>query len=208
MASPSDSLDQSTDTPADNEHTSTNTGDDTTIGTIQTDSLSVSGNIDALSGFDPAIHAVNADGTPKRKSNGDYALKRGKKPGQSSLPKPGTPSGSLAAQGDVAPGGAPNVTVSSEQAAKMAANCIINLTVAICGEEVGKPESKEEAEGLKNCFKDYFDVRGVPDVPPELGLVIGLFSYMGHRLTNEKALSRIDKLKIQFAGIIAKIRGK
>ena len=205
MASPSDSLEQSTDTSADNEHTSTNTGDDTTIGTIQTDSLSVSGNIDALSGFDPAIHAVNADGTPKRKSNGDYALKRGKKPGQSSLPKPGAP---VSAGEPVTQNSAPAVTVSSEQAAKMAANCIINLTVAICGEEVGKPESKEEAEGLKNCFKDYFDVRGVPDVPPELGLVIGLFSYMGHRLTNEKALSRIDKLKIQFAGIIAKIRGK
>ena len=205
MASPSDSLDQSTDTAADNEHTSTNQGDDTTIGAIQSDSLSVSGNIDALSGFDPAIHAVNADGTPKRKSNGDYALKRGKKPGQSSLPKPGAP---VSAGEPVTQNSAPAVTVSSEQAAKMAANCIINLTVAICGEEVGKPESKEEAEGLKNCFKDYFDVRGVPDVPPELGLVIGLFGYMGHRLTNEKALSRIDKLKIQFAGIIAKIRGK
>jgi hypothetical protein len=45
-------------------------------------------------------------------------------------------------------------------------------------------------------FRNYYEARGVPDLPPEIGLFIALGSYIGPRLMHEKSQSKMDKVKL------------
>jgi hypothetical protein len=141
--------------------------------------------------FDPAIHAVNADGTPKRKADGTLALKRGRKAGTAA--GSALPPKSAAAQTVV---GEQEKRLSLDQAARESANLVINVAVWTLGSEVGQPIDKAEAEGLRLSFRNYYEARGVPDLPPEIGLFIALGSYIGPRLMHEKSQSKMDKVKL------------
>ena len=158
-------------------------------------------------GFDPAIHAVTEDGSPKRRADGSYALKRGRKAGQSSpLPPkdnaPVTPSAPVAVQ-ETAPAGPPRIA--PDEAARQSANLVINMAVWICGEEIGKPQDKAEAEGLKISFVNYYEARGVPNIPPEIGLIAALGSYIVPRFrASEKARGLIERSVIWFRQKIGK----
>lgn len=144
-------------------------------------------------GFDPAIHAANEDGTPKRRADGSYAMKRGRKAGQTStLP----PKGAGVAK-DIAPDpetvqSAPRI--SPDEAARQSANLVINCAVWICGDKIGVPQDKAEADGLLFSFKNYYDSRGVPNIPPEIGLFAALGSYLVPRFrASEKARSLFER---------------
>ena len=151
-------------------------------------------------GFDPAIHAVTDDGTPKRRADGSYALKRGRKSGQTnSLPPKGgataTPQNSQTVSADQVVTGP--VRIAPDEAARQSANLIINMAVWICGEEIGKPHDKAESEGLKISFVNYYEARGVPNIPPELGLFAALGSYIVPRFRqSEKARGLIERAVI------------
>lgn len=156
--------------------------------------------VEAHPGFDPAIHAANPDGSPKRKADGSYALKRGRKAG-APLPAKDSHQGSAK---ETAPEVVGPAVMSSEEAARQSANLVINGTVFLCGEEIGAPRNKEEAEGLKFAFKNYYDVRGVPNLPPELGLFIGVAVYVAPRLRETekktgKFTNLINAIKIKLA---------
>jgi hypothetical protein len=86
------------------------------------------------------------------------------------------------------------VKINIDEAARQSANLVINASVWILGEEVGKPADKAEAEGLKLSFKNYYEARGVPNIPPEFGLVIALGSYIGPRLMHEKSKSKMERV--------------
>lgn len=152
-------------------------------------------------GFDPSIHAINDDGTPKKKTDGSYALKRGRKANSaaSALPPKNAPQNV-----GVGVRAENSVTISADEAARQSANLVINVAVWTLGEEVGKPIDKAEADGLKLSFKNYYDVRGVPNIPPEIGLILALGSYMGPRLMHEKSQSKMDKVKLWLASKIGK----
>lgn len=144
--------------------------------------------------FDPAIHAVNEDGTPKRKADGSLALKRGRKAGSaatSALP-PKTVAAPVIA-------GEQEKRLSLDQAARESANLVINVAVWTLGAEVGQPIDKAEAEGLRLSFRNYYEARGVPDLPPEIGLFIALGSYIGPRLMHEKSQTKLEKVKLWIA---------
>ena len=141
--------------------------------------------------FDPAIHAVNADGTPKRKADGTLALKRGRKAGTaagSALPPKSAAAPTVVGEAEK--------RLSLDQAARESANLVINVAVWTLGAEVGQPIDKAEAEGLRLSFRNYYEARGVPDLPPEIGLFIALGSYIGPRLMHEKSQSKMDKVKL------------
>lgn len=151
-------------------------------------------------GFDPAIHAVTDDGTPKRRADGSYALKRGRKSGQAnSLPPKGCATAAAiktdsetATATDSGP-----IRIAPDEAARQSANLVINMAVWICGEEIGKPNDKAESEGLKISFVNYYDARGVPNIPPELGLFAALGSYIVPRFRqSEKARGLIERAVI------------
>lgn len=154
-------------------------------------------------GFDPAVHAVNADGSPKRKADGSYALKRGRKAGSTLPPPSSSASAASVAPEVVAPAPA---RISPDEAARQSTNLVINASVWICGEEIGKPLDKAEADGLKLSFVNYYETRGVPNIPPELGLFAALASYIAPRLRKaEEKEGKITRLvnwcKIKYAEI-------
>jgi hypothetical protein len=149
-------------------------------------------------GFDPAIHAVTEDGTPKRRADGSYALKRGRKSGQSNSlpPKTGATATAIKTDGETVTDSGP-VKIAPDEMARQSANMVVNLAVWICGEEIGVPKDKAESDGLKMSFVNYYEARGVPNIPPELGLVIALGSYIGPRVTkSEKAKGFIERTYI------------
>jgi hypothetical protein len=155
----------------------------------------VANQVEANDGFDPLTHAVNPDGTPKRKVDGSYALKRGRKSGA-------TPTtNSAPAQSVQTP------TINVDEASRQSCNMLINGAVLLFGEQWA-PQDKEEAKGLQVSFKNYFEARGVPNVPPEIGLVVAVLAYSLPRLTHEKTVSRFTVLKMRAYEIWSAIRGK
>ena len=168
---------------------------DTSAPSVDSSSITIAGlsetHAEVHAEFDPAIHAVNADGTPKRKADGTLALKRGRKAGTAA--GSALPPKSAAAQTVV---GEPEKRLSLDQAARESANLVINVTVWTLGSEVGQPIDKAESEGLRLSFRNYYEARGVPDLPPEIGLFIALGSYIGPRLMHEKSQSKMDKVKL------------
>lgn len=145
-------------------------------------------------GFDPLLHAVNPDGTPKRKVDGSYALKRGRKAGQGAGPAP-------MATASAEP------TINTDEAARQSCNMLINGAVLLLGEQ-WEPRDKDEAKGLHTSFKNYFDARGVPNVPPEVGLAVAVLAYSLPRITHEKTVSRFATIKIRLWELWKAVRGK
>jgi hypothetical protein len=150
---------------------------------------------EAHDGFDPLTHAVNPDGTPKRKVDGSFALKRGRKSGAAPT------TNSAPAQVAQTP------TINVDEASRQSCNMLINGAVLLFGEQWA-PQDKEEAKGLQISFKNYFEARGVPNVPPEIGLVVAVLAYSLPRLTHEKTVSRFTVLKMRAYEIWSAIRGK
>lgn len=150
---------------------------------------------EAHDGFDPLVHALNPDGTPKRKVDGSFALKRGRKSG--AVPT----TSSAPAQVAETP------TINVDEASRQSCNMLINGAVLLFGEQWA-PQDKEEAKGLQVSFKNYFEARGVPNVPPEVGLAVAVLAYSLPRLTHEKTVSRFTVLKMRAYEIWSAIRGK
>lgn len=150
---------------------------------------------EAHDGFDPLTHAVNPDGTPKRKVDGSFALKRGRKSGAAPT------TNSAPAQVAETP------TINVDEASRQSCNMLINGAVLLFGEQWA-PQDKEEAKGLQISFKNYFEARGVPNVPPEIGLAVAVLAYSLPRLTHEKTVSRFTVLKMRAYEIWSAIRGK
>lgn len=169
-------------------------GDDSIIENAGSISDMVAHAIESHEGFDPLVHAVNPDGTPKRKVDGSYALKRGRKSGVA--PSPSS-----------APVAAQEVTINTDEAARQSCNMLINGAVLLFGEQ-WEPRDKDEAKGLQISFKNYFDARGVPNVPPEVGLAVAVLAYSLPRITHEKTVSRFAVIKMRAFEIWKAIRGK
>ena len=151
--------------------------------------------VESHDGFDPLLHAVNPDGTPKRKVDGSYAMKRGRKSGV-----PQSPS-------SAAPAVASQATITPDEAARQSCNMIINGAVLMFGEQ-WEPRDKDEAKGLQISFKNYFEARGVPNVPPEVGLIVAVLAYSLPRITHEKTVSRFQTIKLRAFEIFKAVRGK
>ena len=171
-------------------------GNDTnTIEAVGTIGEMVAGVVESHDGFDPLLHAVNPDGTPKRKVDGSYAMKRGR--------KSGVPQSTSSA----APVVASQATINSDEAARRSCNMIINGAVLMFGEQ-WEPRDKDEAKGLQISFKNYFEARGVPNVPPEVGLIVAVLAYSLPRITHEKTVSRFQTIKRRAFEIFKAVRGK
>lgn len=142
-------------------------------------------------GFDAAIHAVNEDGTPKRKADGSYALKRGRKAGRAANALPPKNAANQTVVGEPAN---PSPSISLDEASRQSANLVINACVWTLGNDLGKPFDKSEAEGLKLSFRNYYEVRGIPQIPPEIGLLLALGSYIGPRLMTDEGQAKIKAM--------------
>lgn len=148
--------------------------------TMAHDDLSslASGMAAGVAGFDPAVHAVNPDGTPKLRGDGSFAKKRGRKPGQKS------------ASGLIVQTAATADKLSNEEAARQVCNFAIGAAVSFIGDEWAPVDTKE-ADGLVLTLKNYFDAKGQVNLPPEAGLVLAFGAYAAKRMQYENTRSKI-----------------
>lgn len=157
-------------------------------------------------GFDPAIHAVNEDGSPRLRVDGSFARKRGRG-GRKSTPDadtsgandlfadPGnTPAQPLHVPRETpsdAPANPTAPTLNNQQTAAM----LVMACTTVMGKLVG-PEwiaEKPEQKALVDATKIYLDAKGGVNVTPEMGLFIAVSMYAVPRLAHENTRSKFGK---------------
>jgi hypothetical protein len=149
--------------------------------------------VSGYEGFDPEIHAVGQDGTPKLKADGSYAKKRGRKAGQA-LPLPTDKQNSSV----LTPAKPVATRAQCEIAGRNTANLIFNACVFGISDEF--VPSSDEAKGMSLAFTDYYEQRGIINLPPELVLFSALAMYIVPRLQKPKTQAKIKKVK-KFLGL-------
>lgn len=130
-----------------------------------------------IPGFDPAIHAVNPDGSPKLRANGAFALKRGRKARNDNSQSTNASRSSQAIDSPSQAQSAPANDVSSKQAAALAWSAFEGFASATIGPE-WQAETHDERKAMISTITAYFDAKGgAPDIPPGIVLTIALFGY-------------------------------
>lgn len=150
----------------------------------------------AVSNFAPVASEVAAPQAPKRgrgrpKGSTRTAAPR-LKPAGTVLPPPNADG--MGGAGEAAKPSSIDPDAKLDAAATASANLIFNGGVFVFGEELGRPRDKAEAAGMKMAFRDYYGARGVPDIPPELGLALAVGAYVLPRVQHEVGKSRIQRL--------------
>lgn len=144
--------------------------------------------------------ALADDGTQgpiKLNKDGSPAKKRGRKPGQKNATVSG-PANSVSSLPPV--NSAENVVsdnqpqkISTEESARWSANIVFNVGGFVFGDELGKPKDKDEANSMKAAFKNYYDVKGTPNIPPEIGLLLAIGFYAAPRLRHESMSEKVGR---------------
>lgn len=153
-------------------------------------------------GFDPEIHAVNPDGTPKLRTNGSYALKRGRKRG-GTFPVPGADHatagipdpGADTAQATPPVTSAPQVAAATLNNAQTALFLVTSVT-GVLSRAIG-PEwaaEKSEVKGLSDATKAYLDATGGLNLSPGIALSLAIASYAAPRFAHENTRSRFGRM--------------
>lgn len=153
--------------------------------------------------FNPAIHAINADGTPRKTVGGAFALKRGKKSANAQN-STNSPKGASAANstGIVIPGQTSSMSA-KEQASRtggaQAANLFLMASVMIGGEEFHPRKDEkvglDEKVMLETVFGDYFAAKQWEDLPPGLALICGCGMFILPRLAMPKTQTRMQRVR-------------
>jgi len=158
-------------------------------------------------GFDPEKHAVNTDGTPKKRADGQWANKRGRKPGQTAATA--TPAATGAPKPTTAPLSAKKARESGLVTNKAAAHATVKTVVYALGSTIG-PEwdfnTPEEQQNMLNAVEAYYDAHGQLNISPEMMLTFQVFAYAAprtqHPNTKEKLKSAWEWCKnlLKFGG--------
>jgi hypothetical protein len=153
---------------------------------VLSDSVSLGNDVSqAYAGFDPAQHAVGADGKPLMRKGGGFQRKRGRKAG---TPATGTAQSSPAVNGEN-----PAVQMTPEQGAVF----IVATTSAIChavfGDEAWKITDKAEFKGHTDAVRAYLEATGGMNLSPGWGLVAAGATYSLPRLQSEPTQTRLSK---------------
>lgn len=161
--------------------------------------------------FDPALHEVDpVTGEPRLSTTGKLRCKRGR-----------GAKGAIASGFKTAPAGA-KVDNSAQTAAEKAAKIDSTATVVtemifmggklIGGEEweprVDKASGTDERAVMKGAWAEYFRVRGIVDVPPEVMLVMAVGSYAVPRMFMPKTKTRVQAAKEWFYRWVATRRAR
>lgn len=144
--------------------------------------------------FDAAIHAVGSDGKQLLNKYGFIAKRRG---GGSKGAKP--TQSKIDTQGKVGPNGTvpPNAAdreAAIHQTADVAATLFLTMAQMVGGDEfapvVDAKTGENEPLFIKDAFKNYFRHAGIVDIPPGVGLAIGLSFFVVKRWNQPKFTER------------------
>lgn len=159
--------------------------------------------------FNPAIHAANADGSPRKTARGAWALKRGRKGSASATPA----AAASAHKGIVVPGGAAAMPIKEQEARAAgagAANLFLAVMTGIGGQEwmprIDDKSGMNEKAMLEGAAADYFAAKGWGDLPPGLALTAAVCMYALPRFAMPQTQTRMQKFKIWLGGKIGKWR--
>lgn len=149
--------------------------------------------------FNPAIHAVNADGSPRKTVGGRYALKRGKKAGSTQAP-PSTIKGVVIPPGVAGAGTTPSL---KEQQARLGGVQATGLLFMLCigmGGQEWQPR-KDDKTGLdeklmmETAMGDFFVAHDWEDLPPGLALCVAFGMYAMPRFQMPQTRTRAQRFK-------------
>lgn len=174
------------DTPPSGEDQSTTPS--SSKGGITLDTLSLPG-IESIEEFDPSIHAVNADGTPRRKVDGSLARRRGRKGGTSSSASGEKQKKTTVSSGSVAGIDMTDYAVLGDLAAGMTAA----TGVMVFGAEWDFRDPAER-QGMAMAYAEYMRAKEIRDIPPGMVLTMVLVSYSVPRLQLPETQSRMQKI--------------
>jgi len=147
--------------------------------------------------FDSAIHAVDANGQPKRNKDGSLQLKRGRKAGTVTAPNSSTkPALNLPTKPDASEA-APNAN-GQRDLAIITTQSLDGLLIATLSDEMAP--SPEEFNMTVNAWERLYREKGVEDLPPWAALTVIYVS---------RVIARSDKPKVKKRlGLGAKIIGR
>lgn len=132
--------------------------------------------------FDPAIHAVDASGRPIAKADGSgFRLKRGRKSTSKLDPK---------AKASHTPGQTPAPNFAEH--GKTTAVLLTTVSSFVFGPEFQPTES--DLAGLSQAFAEYYRVRGIKEMPPEVGIGVAVGLYVLPRWDAPKFVAMRNKL--------------
>lgn len=135
--------------------------------------------------FDSNLHATDENGKPKKKADGTWAKKRGRK------------AGSVSSTAQAAPGlGASNGAALQAQNEIAALNSAIVTvqTIFLLGKAIGAEEWEplpHEPGMLQDAWKNYYLTAGVTQLPPWLGVAIATGAYALPRTQRPKTKKRL-----------------
>lgn len=149
------------------------------------------GNLDSDgTAFDPAIHATDDSGRPRKTKTGKWAKKRGRK---------STTGYSQTATAKT------SKDIEAEQAGLATAQVIFTLGVAIGGEEwqpkIDNETGLNEPHHMSQAWAEYYKATGKTDVPPWLTVVIACSCYSLPRLTMPKTQTRMQRFSKWIGGL-------
>lgn len=139
--------------------------------------------------FDPSIHCQNADGTPKRTTDGNFRKKPGRKSGNAS------PTSSLMVSSD-------SRRAACDSAGEVTAQMLFFATKATFGPG-WKPDA-DESKALPQAFADYYFATGQVNIPPWLQLAVVLAGYAIPRFVSDPETMRRIKFVGSKVGLIRK----
>lgn len=146
-------------------------------------------------GFDPEKHAVNPDGTPKKRADGQWASKRGRKPGQTAASVSPAAQTSAPAPGGTAPLSAKKAREAGVITNEAAARQTVALVVTALGSTLGDEwnfETPEEADNMRAAVKAYYDANGQVAISPELMLSFQVFAYAAPRSQHPNTKAKLS----------------
>lgn len=135
--------------------------------------------------FDVEIHATEDDGSPRYTAAGYFAKKRGR----------GSSKAKSTLAGDAPINEGAKIAKAKQQAAgQAAANAIIMLGIVLGGEEwqpiYNEQHGIDEKSNMQSAFGDYFEQKGLDDIPAGIALSIAVFGYILPRFTMPKTQAR------------------
>lgn len=134
--------------------------------------------------FDPTIHAVDDNGNPKRKLDGTYAKKRGRKPGQ-------TDNGSAKPSSSGSNTVTEPKTVNYKGTAKVLCGMVFGGLEGVFG-AAWKP-SDGERSSIEDATETYCQSKEIGDLPPGILLLMVVGMYALPRLNDDGTKERLRK---------------
>lgn len=158
--------------------------------------------------FDPDLHVTDSEGAPVLTKTGKLRRRPGRKSADSK--KPGGRVGGLSVPDD----SARRLREQARANGIAAAQATFTLGVAIGGTEWAPMRDDErgidERAYMESAYAEYFEAKGLQDIPPGVALTIALTSYAAQRFTMPKTQTRMQRAKEWIAKKIAarKVRKK